>query len=221
MRNFIKKITHPFLKTGLDWYYSKPRKYHYGSSFVWVHPEVFPPRLTFSTKILLDFLQTKTLKDKTFLELGCGSGIISVFAARQGAHVTATDINKTALGYLARSAAENHVRMDILRSDLFEDLPGKSFDCIVINPPYYPQNAKTIKDMAWFCGEHFEYFAGLFAQLPDFMTTHNEVLMILSQDCQIDTIQSMAAANGIGFKLMQQTTVYGERNFIFSLLLQA
>jgi len=126
MRAFLKKITHPFLKSALDWYYSKPRKYRYGNSFVMVHPDVFPPHLTISTKLLLDFLKPKDLNGKSLLELGCGSGIISVYAAKQGAIVTATDINETALEYLKNSAVDNAIKLEILYSDLFEKLNGKA-----------------------------------------------------------------------------------------------
>lgn len=83
MRSFIKKITHPFLKFGLKLYYFKPRKYCYETICVKVHSDVFPPHLTFSTKILLDFIKPLELKNKTFLELGCGSGIISLLAAKK------------------------------------------------------------------------------------------------------------------------------------------
>lgn len=205
------------MKFGLELYYSKPRKYRYQGSFAWVHPEVFPPRLTFSTRVLLDFMKAKDLSGKSLLELGCGSGIISLYAASKGARVTATDINKTALEFLQKSADGNNCKLDILESDLFENLEGKSFDLIVINPPYYPKNARTIKEMAWFCGEHFEYFEGLFAQLPRFMTPVNDVLMILSQDCQVEQIKGIAGKNKIGLQLLEEKTVLGEKNYLFKL----
>jgi len=56
MRLFLKKISHPFLKFGLQFYYSKPRNYRYQDICVKIHPDVFPPQLTLSTKILLDFV---------------------------------------------------------------------------------------------------------------------------------------------------------------------
>ncbi|WP_317163861.1 class I SAM-dependent methyltransferase [Flavobacterium phycosphaerae] len=83
MRTFLKKITHPFLKLGLNAYYSKPRNYTYDGIQIKIHPDVFPPQLTLSTKILLDFIKESELKNKTFLELGCGSGIISLLAAKK------------------------------------------------------------------------------------------------------------------------------------------
>src|SRR6476620_4782588 len=104
MRLFLKKISHPFLKFGLQFYYSKPRDYCYQDICIKIHPNVFPPQLTLSTKILLDFINEMDLENKTVLELGCGSGIISLLAAKKNAFAIASDINQTALGYLEKNA---------------------------------------------------------------------------------------------------------------------
>jgi release factor glutamine methyltransferase len=217
MRAFLKKITHPFLKIGLNWYYSKPRKYSYEDSFVMVHPDVFPPQLTFSTKLLLGFLKPLNLKDKSLLELGCGSGIISIYAAKKEAIVTATDVNVTALKFLEKSASENKVKLNILTSDLFENINDSVFDYIIINPPYYPKNAKSVKEKAWFCGENFEYFEVLFIQLPNYITSMNDIYMILSEDCELEKIKAIALKNEIVFELVIENKGLTEKNYIFRL----
>lgn len=216
MRNFIKKITHPFLKYALKTYYYKPRKYCYDSICVQVHPKVFPPHLTFSTKILLDFIQTLDLKSKTFLELGCGSGIIALFAAKKEAIVTASDINQTALLYLEKNAKKNNLKIKTLASDLFDSIEEKSFDYIIINPPYYPKNPKNISEKAWFCGANFEYFEKVFYQLKHEVNFEN-TFMILSEDCALEKIKNIAAKNGLTFDLILTKTVFKEKNYIYSI----
>jgi len=199
IRSILKRITKPFLNAGLKFYYRKPRKYSYQDIEVLVHPEVFPPHLTLSTKILLDFISEIDLQNKTFLELGCGSGIISLFASKKGATVTASDINRTALEYLGKASENNNLKVDCIYSNLFENLKGKQFDYIIINPPYYPKKPKNTKEQAWFCGEKFEYYENLSKQLPKFLSEENQTFMILSEDCNIQKITSIASENNIHF----------------------
>lgn len=217
MRNFIKKITHPFLKYGLKLFYSKPRTYCYDNICIKVHPDVFPPHLTISTKILLDFIKPINLKTKSLLELGCGSGIISLFAAKKDAIVTATDINETALEYLKLNATKNKLNVKVVTSDLFEKLENNTFDYIIINPPYYPKKAKNIKEQAWFCGEKFEYFENLFQQLPTFLNGNNFCFMILSEDCEIEKIIQIAAKHDVKFQLIFNKKSNFEMNYIYQI----
>lgn len=214
MRSLIKKILHPFLKFGLNLYYSRPRTFCYETICIKVHSEVFPPQLTFSTKILLDFINGLDLKSKTFLELGCGSGIISLLAAKKGANVSASDVNQTALDFLETNASKNSLKLKIIYSDLFDNLKNQTFDYIIINPPYYPKKPKNIKEHAWFCGENFDYFEKLLVQLPNYLASGN-CYMILSQDCEIEKIKAIAFRNAMTFELVSEIRNLVETNYIF------
>ncbi|WP_284653714.1 methyltransferase [Flavobacterium terrisoli] len=218
MRLFLKKISHPFLKFGLQFYYSKPRNYTYDNISVKIHPDVFPPQMTFSTKILLDFINEMNLENKTFLELGCGSGIISLLAARKKAFAIASDINPTALNYLEKNAIKNNLNIQIVHSDLFEQIEDNAFDYIIINPPYYPKTPKNIKEQAWFCGENFEYFEKLFGQLPNYLSPETNCFMILSQDCEIEKIKAIALKNMLAFELVLEKKELVETNYIFRIV---
>lgn len=216
MRNFIKKITHPFLKYGLKLYYYKPRKYCYEDICIKVHPDVFPPHLTLSTKILLNFIKPLNLKNKSFLELGCGSGIISLLASKKEAKVLASDINEKALEFLKKNSIKNELPVTIIQSDLFDNIENIHFDYIIINPPYYPKKPKTVKEQAWFCGENFEYFEKLFYQLNSKIELQN-VFMILSEDCEIEKIKGIGLQNNLSFEILKSKTVFKEKNYIYSL----
>jgi len=215
MRNFIKKITHPFLKIGLNLFYLRPKKFTYNNIEVIVHPDVFPPHLTLSTKVLLNFISTLSLKDKSLLELGCGSGIIALYANKKGANVIASDINKTALDYLKNAALKNNLKVTCVYSNLFENLSSYKFDYIIINPPYYPKNATIIKEQSWFCGDNFEYFKDLFKQLPNYILPKNNIFMILSVDCNITKIKSLAKTNNLVLNCILEKSMAFEKNFIF------
>ncbi|WP_411767157.1 methyltransferase [Winogradskyella sp. A3E31] len=216
IRKLLKKLTHPFLKYGTQKYFSKARKYKYEGIEVMVMPGVFPPHYTLSTKILLDYLKQLDLKNKTVLELGCGSGIISLFAASKEAIVTASDINTVALEALDEASEKNRLQLEIINSDFFNNIANQSFDYVMINPPYYPKKPKNIKEQAWFCGEDFEYFKTLFKQLSQ--RQDKTVLMILSQDCDIDTIKNIASKHQFQLEIEYEHSTLGERNFIFRLV---
>jgi len=216
-RDFIKKITHPFLVKGANYYYRKPRPYSYKGITVRVHPEVFPPHLTISTRIFLDYISLFEFNEKRVLELGCGSGIISLYAKQKGATVTASDINETALSYLEDASENNNLPINCVYSDLFDDLKGQQFDFIIINPPYYPKKPENIKQQAWFCGADFEYFHKLFQQLLDFNTLENRIWMILSEDCEIKIISSIAKKYQLEMKPLYEKKRLGEWNTIFEI----
>lgn len=216
MRNILKKISHPFLKFGLQFYYSKPRDYCYKDICIKIHPDVFPPQMTFSTKILLDFINEIELENKTVLELGCGSGILSLLAARKKAFAIASDINQTALRYLEHNAAQNNLQVQIVYSDLFDEIANEALDYIIINPPYYPKKPKNIKEQAWFCGEDFEYFEKLFSQLPKYLSPETQCYMILSQDCDLEKIKAIASKNTMTLEIVMEKKELVETNYIFS-----
>ncbi|GAA2382768.1 class I SAM-dependent methyltransferase [Streptomyces glaucosporus] len=72
------------------------------------------------------------------LDLGCGSGIQALHAARHAGHVTATDLNPRALRFtrltLALSGAPE---ADLREGSLFEPVEGEApYDLIVSNPPF-------------------------------------------------------------------------------------
>ncbi len=211
----LKKHLFPFAKFFFDKYTRKERNYTYEGITVNVNSEIFPPQFTISTKILLDFIKPLDVKNASFLELGCGSGIISLFAASKGAKVTASDINQIAIDTLKEASQKNDISLHVVYSDLFENLSDKAFDYIIINPPYYPKAPQNDKERAWFCGENFEYFEKLFKQLPKHLAPNT--WMILSEDCEIDHIKNMAAKNDLSFKLILEKSVVKEKNYIFSI----
>jgi release factor glutamine methyltransferase len=221
MKKLLKKITHPFYKKYHFWYHKRPRKYVYKNVFTMVQPTVFSPKNTISTKIFLDYISTLDFQNKTVLELGCGSGIVSIFSASKGAKVTASDIHKITLNSLEKVSKKQGFNIDCVYSNLFENIkmPNRvesRFDYIFINPPYYPKKPKNIEEQAWFCGENFEYFKNLFNQLPRHINK-NQVFMILSEDCDLKTIKNIAYQNKLNFTQIYQKQTILEKNYIYKM----
>lgn len=97
--------------------------------------EVYLPRE--DTYLLENALKKLNLSNKKVLELGVGSGYLSIFCAKQKAFVTAIDINNKAITYAKNCAKKENLKIDFVQSNLFESLnSNERFDIIFFNPPY-------------------------------------------------------------------------------------
>jgi len=76
----------------------------------------------------------------TVLDLGTGSGCLAILLAHAypQADVDAVDISTDALTVAQRNVADYGLadRINLIRSDMFSNLTGKSYDLIISNPPY-------------------------------------------------------------------------------------
>ncbi len=213
LRNIVAHTYKPLLVR----YLSKTRMYKYGDITLEIPPQVFHPGFFFSTRLLLNYISQFPLKSKHFLELGCGSGLISIYAAKKRAIVTATDINPIAVEFLQKNSRQNETELTITRSDLFKNIPEQLFDIIAINPPYYKKQPVTAKEYAWFCGENGEYFSGLFNNLPNYIHINSEVLMVLFDGCDMEMIENLAAQNGFNLLCVYTRKNLLEKNFIYKI----
>ncbi len=96
----------------------------------------------------------KIAKGKTVLDCFTHTGSFALNAAMGGAkRVTAVDVSETAIAKAKENAEKNGLtdRMDFLCTNVFDLLPelckGKSeYDMIILDPPAFTKNRKTISD---------------------------------------------------------------------------
>src|SRR5690242_16113706 len=77
---------------------------------------------------------------RSALDLCTGSGCLAVLVAHafSEADIDAADISSDALAVAQRNVSDYGLadRINLVRSDLFDNLPEKSYDLIISNPPY-------------------------------------------------------------------------------------
>jgi ribosomal protein L3 glutamine methyltransferase len=77
---------------------------------------------------------------KTALDMCTGSGCLAILMAHAyaDADIDAVDISSDALAVAQRNVSDYNLaaRINLIRSDLFENLPEKSYDLVICNPPY-------------------------------------------------------------------------------------
>jgi release factor glutamine methyltransferase len=210
----VKKIE-PLFQVLYKFYCKRTHRYNYFGIQVSVPPGIFNPQISFSTKYLLSFLSKEDLKGHSFLEVGSGSGVVSLFAAKIGAQVTAVDINPLAINCTRENVESNGLNVDVILSDVFEAIPDSTFDFIVVNPPYYPEAPKNDIEKAWFCGENFDFFHRFFSQLKSYLKIDSRTFMVLSEDCEIEEIKHIANMSGFSMEVESERLIYWEINYIF------
>jgi release factor glutamine methyltransferase len=93
------------------------------------------------TYLLLDAIELD--RDDSFLEVGSGSGLISVVAAEVARRVVAIDLSLDAVRNTGRNMKSSPAvsRSSVIQSDLLGALGNDArFSVIAFNPPYLPEN---------------------------------------------------------------------------------
>ena len=95
------------------------------------------------TFLLAENLEIK--EEQSVLEIGTGSGLVSMYASLLTDDVTATDINYNALELAEKNFKLNNINTIKLEfGDLFEPVKDKKFDVILFNTPYLPTDSDDI-----------------------------------------------------------------------------
>lgn len=214
-----KKMATLFVKPLLARYIKSTRTTHLRGFTLVIKPTVFHPAFFFSSAYLSGFIESLDLRGQRFLELGCGSGIVSLTAYKKKADVTCSDINPVAVDCTLINFEKNFGptsgQFQCLLSDLFENLPASAYDVITINPPYFFEEIKNEEQWAWNCGRNGEYFKKLFSGLSDYLHEQTAIYMILADNCDLERIFKLAADCGFSFTVQEEKKIRWEKNFIF------
>jgi release factor glutamine methyltransferase len=134
-----------------------------------VTPSVFNPKVPRTGEFLASLLDANLVgRNFEVLDMGTGSGVCAMFAAKYARRVVAVDINPAAVRCAAINALLNHLehKIDVRHGDLFAAVPGERFDLILFNPPFLRGAPRDDRDRAWRSSDVAERFAaGLRAQL--------------------------------------------------------
>lgn len=114
---------------------------------IYSDPSVFGDGSHESTQWMLDLMAKHEFKDKTVIDIGTGTGILSVFAALSGAkNVLAIDVLPHCMEMAMRNFQENNVEVEARVNNLTEGIEDKA-DIILANLPHHEQmeNLLTVK----------------------------------------------------------------------------
>lgn len=124
--------------------------YFYGYKIL-VNSDVLIPRK--ETEEVVETALNLIENNYKILDLCTGSGAIAIALKKEldkkkmtNCYITASDISKKALEVSQKNVIINNVNIDLIESDLFDNI-NDTFDIIISNPPYIPVNSKDVEDI--------------------------------------------------------------------------
>ncbi len=104
------------------------------------------PLVDLGTRSLLAFVDSWPREARRVVDLGCGTGLLAVAAARAlpEAELVALDVSRAAVLSAAATAEANHVagRVEVRRAHLLAGEADGSVDLVLCNPPFHRGNSR-------------------------------------------------------------------------------
>ena len=186
-----------------------------------VRPTVFHPRFFLTSEFFATFVGRLDLEGKRVADIGTGSGIIALAAARAGAaHVVAVDINPNAALTASDNARGNGLggRVAAVCSNLLAALaPRPQFDVILSNPPYFPGEPIDLADRAWNAGPGYRDIAPLFEQARERLLPGGAMYLLISSDSDFELLGALIERAGLRARRVEERSILIESLVIYEL----
>lgn len=182
-----------------------------------VLPSVFNPKLPRTGEFLASVLDSKTVsRNFSVLDMGTGSGVCAIFAAKYAARVVAVDINPAAVRCAGINAVLNRVedKIELRHGDLFGAVPGEQFDLVLFNPPFLRGAPRDDRDRAWRSSDVAERFS---AGLRDGLKPGGCALVLLSTFGDAKHFLEQFSKAGLGISVLAERRFVNETLTIFKL----
>ncbi|MDP3766027.1 MAG: methyltransferase [Nanoarchaeota archaeon] len=150
------------------------------------------------------------------LDVGTGSGIQAIAAAQNKnvASVLATDIQKGVIQYCKKCIKSKKIKF--LQSDLFKNIKG-TFDTIIFNPPYLPQELK-LKDLTIEGGKRgYEVIEKFLNEVNKLLKSDGIILITFSSLTKKEKIEEFIKNNLLDFEELEKTHIFFEDIYVYLL----
>lgn len=162
--------------------------------------------------------QLKHYTKPRVLDMGSGSGILAVEAAKHAKQVVACDKNPEAVKAtkeaVSKSKADN---VTVLRSDLFSAISDEKFDVIIFNPPYLPTHPDA-RDLALDGGKRgYELLTRFLGEALTYLKPKGELLVVFSSHTGKSRVEQEIAKLCLDNTILEEKKMWFEALYIASI----
>ncbi|MXR10482.1 peptide chain release factor N(5)-glutamine methyltransferase [Mesomycoplasma hyopneumoniae] len=157
---------------------------------IFLDQKVFIPR--YETQELILKIKKVIKKGDLVLDLCSGSGFIGLALAKFiNAKITLADISDEAILQAKLNAKYNNLELNIIKSDLFANIPEQKFNIIVANPPYLKEEklANSVLNFepktalfAW--PEPFSFYEKILKKIDNFLADDGWIFFEIDYNSQ-------------------------------------
>jgi HemK-related putative methylase len=182
--------------------------------------DVFNPRVFWSGEFLAEAIVADPALvpvGATVLDVGTGSGVGAVFAARTARRVLGVDVNPAAVRS-ARINALIHLvedRVEVREGDLFDPVGSERFDRVIFNPPYFRGTPRDAFERAFFATDVVERFA---AGLRDHLAPEGQGLLLLASSGDENALLEAFARHAFTVELAARRDLHVELLSLYRLI---
>ncbi|KAK2595202.1 hypothetical protein QQS21_007055 [Conoideocrella luteorostrata] len=174
-----------------------------GGFQVYIHPDVYSPKY-FPETLWYGKNLPPIVKGKSFLEVGIGSGLVSLHLAASGSRVVGVDINPHAVETTQKNFADNQQVGRFFVSDIFDNIDD-TFDYIFWNHPWQidasvPDELKSEKTF----DSGYGLLKRFVAQGEKYLKAGGSILLGTSSYADLKAVASIAEANGYSYDVVQK-----------------
>lgn len=185
--------------------HNEPYERQIGKFNITILPGVFSPNY-FTDSLSFAEMLPEIIGQKRMLEIGCGTGVISLYCADAGAEVVASDINPAAVENTKLNAKKFGLDISVRQGDMYAAIgPDEKFDVIFWNHPFNITD-KPVEKMLHRAGfdQNYNSLRAYVRDARAYLTENGQLLLGTGSIADLTEIEKIAAENGYKLTLLKE-----------------